>query len=67
MPRSKLDLKAEVKALQQRLIVATEQLPPESEASGLLRQIQNLVNQSGLVLKLWKPDKRRTLGGLYER
>ena len=61
------DLKAEVKALQQRLLIATEQLPPESEVSGLLRQIQNLVNQSGLVLKLWKPDNRRThSSGLYE-
>ncbi len=45
----------------------TEQLPPESEVCGLLRQIQNLVNQSGLVLKFWKPDKRRTHeSGLYE-
>ncbi len=64
----KLDeLRAEVKALQARLVVLTEQLPPESEVSGLLRQIQNLVNQSGLVLKLWRPDKRRTHpSGLYE-
>ncbi len=64
----KLDeLRAEVKALQARLVVLTEQLPPESEVSGLLRQIQNLVNQSGLVLKLWRPDKRRThQSGLYE-
>jgi type IV pilus assembly protein PilO len=64
----KLDeLRAEVKTLQTRLVVLTEQLPPESEVSGLLRQIQNLVNQSGLVLKLWKPDKRRPhASGLYE-
>ncbi len=64
----KLDeLKAEVKTLQEKLVVLTEQLPPESEVSGLLRQIQNLVNQSGLVLKLWRPDKRRThASGLYE-
>ena len=61
------DLKTEVKTLQQRLIILTQQLPPESEVSGLLRQIQNLVNQSGLVLKLWRPDKRRThASGLYE-
>lgn len=61
------DLKLEVKNLQGRLVVLTEQLPPESEVSGLLRQIQNLVNQSGLVLKLWKPDRRRThASGLYE-
>ena len=64
----KLDeLKAEVKNLQARLVVLTEQLPPGSEVSGLLRQIQNLVNKSGLVLKLWKPDKPRThSSGLYE-
>ena len=64
----KLDeLKAEVKTLQGRLVVLTEQLPPGSEVSGLLRQIQNLVNKSGLVFKLWKPDKPRThSSGLYE-
>jgi type IV pilus assembly protein PilO len=64
----KLDeLRAEVKSLQQRLTVLTEQLPPESEVSGLLAQIQGLVNKSGLTLKLWKPDKRKThASGLYE-
>lgn len=65
----KLDeLKAEVKTLQQRLAVLTEQLPPESEVSGLLRQIQGLVNQSGLTLKLWKPDikGREHTSGLYK-
>jgi type IV pilus assembly protein PilO len=61
------DLRAEVKTLQQRLVILTQQLPPESEVSGLLRQIQNLVNQSGLVLKHWKPEKRRTHpSSLYE-
>lgn len=64
----KLDvLKAEVKTLQARLVVLTEQLPPESEVSTLLKQIQNLVNQSGLVLKLWRPGARRMHpSGLYE-
>jgi len=68
MKNKKLDvLKAEVKTLQERLRTLTEQLPPESEVSGLLRQIQKLVNQSGLVLMLWKPDKRRLhASGLYE-
>jgi len=60
-------LKAEVKSLQQQLRDLTEQLPPESEVSGLLRQIQEKVNQSGLVLKLWKPDKPRDhSSGLYK-
>ncbi len=64
----KLDeLKAEVKSLEQRLQLLTAQLPPETEVSGLLRQIQNLVSQSGLSLKLWRPDKRRAHpSGLYE-
>lgn len=61
------DLKREVSTLQERLVVLTEQLPPGSEVSGLLLQIQKLVNQSGLVLKLWKPDKQRAHpSGLYE-
>ena len=53
--------------LQGRLVILTEQLPPESEVSDLLRQIQNLVNQSGLTLKSWKPSGRKThASGLYE-
>jgi type IV pilus assembly protein PilO len=60
-------LRAEVKSLQERLRLLTEQLPPESEVSGLLRQIQGLVNKAGLSLKLWKPDKRRPhSSGMYE-
>jgi type IV pilus assembly protein PilO len=64
----KLDqLRAEVKSLQVRLKILTEQLPPESEVSGLLRQIQGLVNKAGLSLKLWRPDKRRAhASGMYE-
>lgn len=63
----KLDaLKAEVAALRQRLAFLKEQLPPETEVSGLLRQIQNLVNQSGLSLKVWRPERRRVhQSGLY--
>jgi len=61
------DLKAEVKSLQGRLVILTKQLPPESEVSDLLRQIQGLVNQSGLTLKSWKPSGRKThASGLYE-
>jgi type IV pilus assembly protein PilO len=64
----KLDqLRAEVRSLQERLKVLTEQLPPESEVSGLLRQIQGLVNKAGLSLKLWRPDRRRAhASGMYE-
>jgi type IV pilus assembly protein PilO len=61
------ELRAEVKSLQARLVVLTEQLPPESEVSGLLRQIQRLVNQSGLSLKVWRPaQRRRHPSDLYE-
>ena len=61
------DLRAEVKSLQGRLVILTEQLPPESEVSDLLRQIQSLVNQSGLTLKSWKPSGRKAhASGLYE-
>jgi type IV pilus assembly protein PilO len=61
------DLRVEVKSLQKRLVILTEQLPPESEVSDLLRQIQSLVNQSGLTLKSWKPSGRKThASGLYE-
>jgi len=60
-------LRAEVKMLQKQLLDLTEQLPPESEVSGLLRQIQERVTQSGLVLKLWRPDKPRDhSSGLYK-
>lgn len=61
------ELRAEVKALEERLRLLTEELPPGSEVSGLLGQIQNLVSQSGLTLKLWRPSKRSThSSGLYE-
>jgi len=61
------DLRTEVKSLEGRLIILTEQLPPESEVSDLLRQIQSLVNQSGLTLKSWKPSGRKMhSSGLYE-
>jgi type IV pilus assembly protein PilO len=61
------DLRAEVKSRQVQLVILTKQLPPESEVSDLLRQIQSLVNQSGLTLKSWKPSGRKThASGLYE-
>jgi type IV pilus assembly protein PilO len=60
-------LRAEVKSLHERLTVLTQQLPPESEVSPLLGQIQGLVNKAGLTLKTWRPEKRRThSSGMYE-
>lgn len=61
------DLRKEVKSLEAKLALLTEQLPPGSEVSGLLRQIQNLVTKSGLSLKVWRPGTRRIHpSGLYE-
>lgn len=61
------ELKAEVAALKNDLKLLTDQLPPETEVSGLLKQIQGLITQAGLTMKLWKPEKRRVhTTGLYE-
>ena len=61
------ELKARVQMLQEQLRLAKEKLPPETEVSGLLRQVQNEVNKSGMMLKLWKPEKRKTdPSGLYD-
>ena len=64
----KLDeLEQEVVTLNAKLKVLSEQLPEEKEVSTLLGEIQGLVNKSGLTLKLWRPEKRRThSSGLYE-
>ncbi len=65
--RKLAELRIEVKALEVRLKELTEQLPPGWEVSGLLRQIQDLVNQSALNLKVWRPERRRAHpSGLYE-
>ena len=65
--RKLAELRVEVKTLELRLKELTEQLPPGSEVSGLLRQLQDLVNQSGLDLRVWRPEHRRThASGLYE-
>lgn len=61
------ELEQEVVTLNAKLKVLSEQLPLETEVSTLLGELQGLVNKSGLTLKLWKPDKRRTHpSGLYE-
>jgi type IV pilus assembly protein PilO len=65
--RKLADLKAEVKSLEERLKIMQQQLPAETEVSDLLRQIQGLVNKSGLTLILWRPEKRRVHpSGMYE-
>lgn len=65
--RKLADLEQEVVSLNAKLKVLSEQLPQETEVSTLLGELQGLVNKSGLTLKLWKPEKRRThVSGLYE-
>ncbi len=60
-------LKAEVRDLESRLKMLTEQLPPEKEVTPLLKQIQNLASQTGLTMKLWRPEKRKTdASGMYD-
>ncbi len=61
------DLEQEVVTLNAKLKLLSEQLPEEKEVSTLLGELQGLVTKSGLTLKLWKPEKRRThASGLYE-
>jgi len=61
------ELEQDVVTLNAKLKLLSEQLPQETEVSTLLGELQGLVNKSGLTLKLWKPEKRRThSSGLYE-
>ncbi len=64
----KLDeLRAEVKSLQEALNLLTKQMPTGTEVSTLLGEIQKLVSQSGLTLKVWRPGQKKTAAnGLYD-
>ncbi len=64
----KLDeLRAEVKSLQEQFALMTKQIPSGTEVSSLLGEIQKLVSQSGLTLKVWRPEKKKTASnGLYD-
>ncbi len=64
----KLDeLRAEVKSLQEQFTLMAKQIPAGSEVSTLLGEIQKLVSQSGLTLKVWRPEKKRAASnGLYD-
>jgi type IV pilus assembly protein PilO len=60
------DLIAENKILQARLAKLKEQLPEEKEVSVLLKQISELGLTSGLEIRLWKPQNKKTEpSGLY--
>ncbi|MBI5182676.1 MAG: type 4a pilus biogenesis protein PilO [Nitrospirae bacterium] len=60
------ELKAENEMLQRRLIELKEQLPTETDASALLKQVSELGVQTGLDFKSWKPGARKqNPSGLY--
>ncbi len=52
--------------LKKKLARLKEQLPEEKEVSVLLKQVSELGRRSGLEIKLWKPEARKTNPeGLY--
>ena len=60
------DLIAENKILQAKLAKLKDQLPEEKEVSVLLKQISELGQTSGLEIRLWKPQNKKTEpSGLY--
>lgn len=60
------ELRKEKDDLQVKLAELKEQLPPEEEVAGLLKQISDLGVQTGLDFKLWKPaGKKQNPQGLY--
>ena len=60
------DLKKQNAELQRQLSEKKEQLPSESEAETLLKQISDVGAGANLDIKLWKPGERRqSPDGLY--
>ncbi len=60
------DLKKQNAELQRQLSEKKEQLPSESEAESLLKQISDVGAGANLDIKLWKPGERRqSPDGLY--
>jgi len=60
------DLKKQNAELQRQLSEKKEQLPSESEAESLLKQISDVGAGANLDIKLWKPgDRRQSPDGLY--
>lgn len=60
------DLKKQNAELQRQLSEKKEQLPSETEAETLLKQISDVGAGANLDIKLWKPgDRRQSPDGLY--
>ncbi|MEK7286843.1 MAG: type 4a pilus biogenesis protein PilO [Nitrospirota bacterium] len=59
-------LRAEYVILKKQLVLLEKQLPQESEVEFLLKQVSELGEQNGLLVKLWKPEPRRAnASGIY--
>jgi type IV pilus assembly protein PilO len=59
-------LRAEYAVLRAQLIELEKQLPAESEVDGLLKQVSDLGENNGLLIKLWKPESERpNASGIY--
>lgn len=60
------ELKKEYKVLKAQLIELEKRLPPEAEVESLLKQVSELGERNGLLVKLWKPgEKRQSSSGIY--
>jgi len=59
-------LRAEYIVLQGQLVEMEKQLPSESEVDLLLKQVSDLGERNGLLVKLWKPEEKKpNASGLY--
>jgi type IV pilus assembly protein PilO len=61
-------LRSENEKLKAELMVLQRKLPEEKEVSGLLKQVSELVIQSGMEITLWRPRSRTVHSGkdVYE-
>ncbi len=60
------ELKKEYHILKLQLVVLEKRLPPEAEVEILLKQVSELGERNGLLVKLWKPGERRlSPSGIY--
>ena len=59
-------LRAEYVVLKKQLAELEKQLPPESEVELLLKQVSDLGERNGLLVKLWRPEpKKLNASGIY--
>ncbi len=59
-------LKKEYEMLKRQLIALEKHLPPEEEVELLLKQVSELGEKNGLLIKLWKPQtKKPNASGIY--